>query len=126
MLVVVRLIILVFLAGCAPFPHVGYYELDEAIETAETTEEKEYYEGRLEVFEDTAIKAEKFYENKYACEAGHMDRYGSEVVWACEEVARNLKRRPFTDLEDMVRTYRNEKYYCGCVSKSTLLNALGR
>lgn len=102
-----------FAACAAPYPHVGYYELDDAIASAETQEEADYYRHRLDVFEDQADKAVLFYEMKHSC-LTNSDRNG-ETVWFCRDhTPRNTHRRPFKDIEDTVKTYRREHLSCWC------------
>lgn len=58
-----------FLVGCAPYPYVNYYDLDKAIANAETKEEADYYEERLESWEDQTVKAGVWLDQWQGCQA---------------------------------------------------------
>ena len=115
-----KYLVLLLLVGCAPYPHVRYSEIDEAIETAPTPDEKKYYEGRRERFEKDAESAEKFYEDKFNCMAD------DETIWFCRLQPRDLRRHPFKDLDDLVKTYRRERTECGCANRDMLMRELER
>ncbi len=101
-------LLLFLLCSCAPYPHVGYYEMDEAIRTAETPKEKAYYEKKLESFEQTVIAADEFIMNREACyrmTACHM-----ECVWY--SIAKDPDRINFKDLNYKARWYRSVRTAC--------------
>jgi hypothetical protein len=119
---------LIGLVGCAPYPHVGYYELDEAIAHAKTSEESRYYKAKLDQFNSDADAAVLFYERRSRCNKNRaVDRFGERTMWLCQSHnsrPRDPDRRPFKDIVDQVNAYRRDKWACGCASRREVMSGL--
>lgn len=120
------IVVFLMLTGCSSYPSVSYDEMDTAIAAAETDDEREYYEKMRDRFERDSEKADEFYYAQAICQAGKGLRMGGESVWVCRDTPRDLRRRPFKDLDDKVKTYRRERTDCGCTSKQQLLQDMRR
>ncbi len=122
------LILLLVLAGCAPYPHVGYYELDEAITHAKTTEESKYYRAKLNQFNEDADAAVLFYEARSRCNSNRAtNRFGEPTMWLCQShnaKPRDPDRRPFKDVVDQVSSYRRDRWACGCALRVDVMRGL--
>lgn len=118
--------LLLFLTGCSAYPGVSYDEMDVAIANAKTEKERKFYEKKLELFERDAERADEFYRAQAWCEAGKGLRGGGESMWVCKSQQRDLRRRPFKDLDDKVKTYRRERTDCGCANKEQMLREIRR
>lgn len=120
------LVLLLVITACAPYPHKGYYELNDAIAHAKTDEESEYYKARLDQFEKDANAAVLFYERRAKCHNG-TDKFGEQTMWLCQShhsTPRDPGRKPFKDVVDQVNAYRRDKYACGCANRADVMRGL--
>lgn len=95
-----RLIILSFLlVGCQPY--LTYEELNEGAKTDPKIAK------RLERFERQVPKADAFFREQYSC----------QMIWSCVDMQpRDLEKKPFTGIDDMMKTYHRQKSSCDCMS----------
>ena len=107
MRIVISLLILL-LTACAPYPHVGYYDMDTAIANAETPEEKAWYEKQLARFERDAVRADELILAKQLC------KLKTDCIWFCQYRSINPNRHePVLDtLEKKVTWYRRTRGSC--------------
>jgi hypothetical protein len=113
---ITTLILMFFIAGCAPY--MTYEEMDDAYEIAETQEEKDAMRKKLDTFEANAEKARIYFDGKLACQADQ------QLTWFCKGIqATNMKR--VKDLDGLVRAYKREYQSCGC-NRTADMNSLLR
>lgn len=106
-----------FITGCVPY--MTYYEMEDALEIAETQEEKDVLRKKIDKFEEDAESARLYFDRKRACTAG------TDVTWYCDDVL-SVEERRIRDLDGLVRAYRREHHQCGCVKTHALVDALYR
>jgi len=102
--------LLVVFLGCAPYPYVDYYDMDEAIKNAPTKEEKEYYEKRVEAFEDLAERASLFIEDWQSCIGDASCQMHCEFRGMAPET--EIRKVLKYDLRKRVRWFRRIKGTC--------------
>lgn len=115
----VSLFVLLFLAGCAPYPMVNYYDLDAAISDAETEEEREYYEGRLAYYEKQAEKAGIYLDAYQACEANRDCQIVCVFAGATYPIGGPDPEKSNVDrgIPELVRWYEKVGNSCGFVGR---------
>ena len=112
---ITTLILIFFIAGCAPM--MTYEEMTMAYTTASTPEEKEIAGTRLKTFEKNAEKATIFYEGREIC----MTTKG--LTWYCSNAsAADLDR--IETLERKVNAWKREHRDCGCVYTEEVMRLL--
>ena len=111
--------------SCARYPSVPYADMDAAIATAATVDEREYYIEMRDKFERDVPKAEEWFLSRELCLAGGHDVWGEKVIWLCKTKEPDWDRRPLKNIDEMVRAYRKYRMQCGCASRDSLINGLG-
>ena len=84
------LVLALFLAGCSPYPMLGYYESDERVITSTSEAEREWFRARVEYFEETYEKAEQLRDLFALCE-----QPGNSCLLSCNWGAGPVIRDPF-------------------------------
>lgn len=97
-------LLLLTLEGCSGYPHKGYYELEEAIEKAETTEEREHYSKQADRIEMEVEKAQLFIEQYDFCLA-NSTKCKVVCVWHGPYLRDpfNFERHDVSDIEKLYR-----------------------
>lgn len=115
---IIYVFVLVFLSGCAPYPNVPYYEIDEAIADAETEEEADYYRGRAAAIEEKAEKAGIFLEAWGACTRSTDCRI--QCVWNGGPVRKWREKDMINmDIPTLIRWYNDHRPpTCGFIQGS--------
>ena len=102
---VVCILVLVFVYGCAPYPNLPYYQLDDAIANAKTPEEKAYHKKRQRAIEDTAIKATRFLGQLSLCRSAAGCQTQCFFSGPVPSDVLNPKPEDIDDIEKLVRWY---------------------
>lgn len=69
---------------------------------------------RLDLYEDTAKKANLFYANKLACEASNNHR------WVCVYRGINISKKKIKTTDALVKRYQYDRSACGCQRSADL------
>lgn len=115
----VSLLFLLFLAGCAQYPRVDYYDLDAAISDAETEEEREYYQERLAYYDRQAEKAGIYLDAWNRCHASRDCQTICQFVGGSYPIGGSDPKNHKVDdgLPQLVRWYEKVGRSCGFVSR---------
>jgi len=95
--------------SCAPYPDVGYYEMDAAIKAAQTKEEADYYRDKLEQFESRIIDSNEWIATREFCDIS------SECTMLCKwrgSFSVDTEKSKFKDLVDQVKWWRTIRGSC--------------
>lgn len=112
-----------FLFGCAPYPSVSYYEIDDALANAQSEEEREFYRESARRMERDVEKANEFIMVIDYCTQTH------ECVPFCDwngpylrdamDIEIMEKRGMFKDIDGILRWWRAVKPpTCGVVQRN--------
>lgn len=106
------------LEGCTPA--MTYDEMAEASQDPATpAEERAELEKRIERFDDSAERAQQFYEYKLGC----LNTKG--LVWYCgHEQSSAGRRMEFRSTEEMIRAWRRDRFACQCMAETRLREAM--
>ena len=105
------------LAGCQP--SLTYEEMSNAYAVAADPAEKAELLERIEQFEETSQKADRYYSEMTTCNAGGYDGY---VVYCRDAKLKGTS----DDIDRKVRNYRRDSKNCGCTDRQRLINQLSR
>ena len=112
------------LGGCAVQPALTYDEMYDAYYSAATPKEKKEYQKMIDKFESDVETANKFYANKAACVASTP-----QYTWYCRRwgpSSTDYKKVQFDSLDKLVKTWRDERTECSCVSSQDLRRAMSQ